>query len=52
MWSVLYVVAVECMSSAGMLECKLCCELLLLLNMAHMGCLVCGVSSTEWLVDV
>ena len=40
-WSVLYAEAVEYMSSAGsMLECQLCCELLLLLNMAHMGCLV------------
>ena len=24
----------------GMLECQLCCELLLLLNMAHMGSFV------------
>ena len=33
----------------GMLECELCCGLLLLLNMAHMDCLVCGVSSGECL---
>ena len=37
MWSVLYAEAVECMSSVesvyGMLECQLCCELLVLLNM-------------------
>ena len=26
----------------GMLECELFSELLLLLNMADMGCLVCG----------
>ena len=26
----------------GMLECQLCCELLFLLNMAHMGCHLCG----------
>ena len=43
MRSILYVEAVECMSSAGsvgMLECELCCELLLLLSMTDMGCLV------------
>ena len=36
---------VECMSSAvslhSMLECKLCCEILLLLDMADIDCL-CG----------
>ena len=43
MWSVFHVEAVECMSSAGsvcMLECELCCELLLLLSLTDIGCLV------------
>ena len=43
--SVLYAEAAKCMSSAesvGMLKCELCCELLVLLNMSHMGCFVCG----------
>ena len=33
----------------GMLECKLCCEILLLLNMADIVIYVegCGVSSAE-----
>ena len=46
-WSVL-TVAMQKLCSArtmlglyGMLEFKLCCEILLLLNMADMGCLLC-----------
>ena len=38
-----------------MLECELCCKLLLLLNMVHMVVLYvegCGVSSAEYLVGV
>ena len=31
------------LSLYGMLECQLRCELLLLVNMAHMGCLVCRI---------
>ena len=30
------------LSLYGMLKCEFCCELLLLLNMPHMGCLLCG----------
>ena len=30
------------LSLYGMLECVLCCEILLLLDMADMNCLLCG----------
>ena len=33
--------ALVVLSLYGMLECQLCCELLLLLNKAHMACFVC-----------
>ena len=39
MWSILNAEAVESrtvLSLYGMLKCELCCELLLLLNIAHM----------------
>ena len=36
----------------GMLECQLCCELLLLLNVTHMDVEGCGVSSAEYSVHL
>ena len=50
----LYTEAMQCMSSAGsvMLECKLYCELLLLLNMVVFYVEGCGVNSTECMVNL